>query len=1238
MGKHSMDRKKLKQAKMLLASEMLRSWIADLRFEGTARPEYYAAKREMYRVLERSKHKQIGEAWVKLTVDGVMSVLGAEKLAEKLVEETLKAIWEEAGKYGGKKFKEWVEKKAAEGDLFVVREKTPDKGAVIVYTYDHQSGILKMAARRHTARKTSSPDGLKFDLEPYQAIITVTVDWDATGKPKAVQGIRFCHETLPKHAVRKGVEAEKREPSLKEKVWRLREESHKRSKGLSLNRTLERMLKEASGEERILGGITEDPGDPKYQEERKQKLEEREKEADLQKECSEAKKKAVEAERSCRDGQRQVEAAGQELKTLVQRNRDSLDKLAIELERQAKDKGVLETEDLKAIQTLEERTGELEKAWREKRGAYDKWLKKQQDHLDALQGMALDAMEACLAPNDRWLQATREERLAIDAYTNALLSFKLSEKGVTAEDVRKAEAIQSEKEAAAYTAKAELAPLEAKRDEAWDRYNREKGDEALKQAKAERYREVERLRQEADESGKKLRALREKAAKKADAHQKRRDERLRSLKQDQKKKEDDLRQRQLRLEKEAQEVCSKSENMQEDARKVCAELQLLRTRREIAVTKGEVSELIDKQIPSLLRSLKLVSAAERECRRIKEVGVQEIRVAGETGGGTTEDLDRRRYPYINVAFTVYDLLNLAGDAEYYRTYQTGTLSLPRGARFDFDLDESRIDTLVTKSAGGKGGNKDAVRRLSSAVALISEGMECSRIAREGLLRRLHPIVEELVAQIEALERGGHVSAEQYKKLEELEKRWRKLGLEGGWATKVDETFKRLRAKRRKLTITEPPAPPKPRLTVTEPGGPPGPAKRRLAVIEPGDPPGPAKRRLTVIEPGGPPGKATSPSRGGTGWGWWMLIPIVMGIGLIVGGGWLVWERTQHPGTGPGVGIATVVSTYAAPRAATPEQVATLTPTTDVVLAPTPSSVPGTPLPEAAQPNYSSPDLGLSMWYPDRWIYEQKGAETLFASSQETIGEIDEEGLMGVEGGEFVLVTRVDLEGGLSVGDVVETFAELLASGEQMERGDPQLQIVGGQSGVILFWEGTPPGSEVPVSGFVAAVEREDSAYVFLGTAPYTGEVVGQPSFDQLREAMLDSVQFVAPSAPTSTESSTPTPTPVPPTRTAAPALPVITSIEFPDKISASGSSVGGRVHFRDPDGDVNWVAFDVVSAEEFQGFQFNPLESLDAGDATDGAFLFNIWCERVQRVTLRVTLSDASGNRSVPVDLRFSCE
>jgi hypothetical protein len=120
-------------------------------------------------------------------------------------------------------------------------------------------------------------------------------------------------------------------------------------------------------------------------------------------------------------------------------------------------------------------------------------------------------------------------------------------------------------------------------------------------------------------------------------------------------------------------------------------------------------------------------------------------------------------------------------------------------------------------------------------------------------------------------------------------------------------------------------------------------------------------------------------------------------------------------------------------------------------------------------------------------------------------------------------------------------------------------------------------------------------------------------------------------------SPTATPTRVPPTATPLSSAPVILSVDFPGQIPGNGSEVTGRIHFRDPGGDVNWAAFDVVRADRFDGFAFNPAQFLASGDASEGSFLFHLWCTRVQQVTLRVQLGDAAGNQSAPVEFTFDC-
>jgi len=129
--------------------------------------------------------------------------------------------------------------------------------------------------------------------------------------------------------------------------------------------------------------------------------------------------------------------------------------------------------------------------------------------------------------------------------------------------------------------------------------------------------------------------------------------------------------------------------------------------------------------------------------------------------------------------------------------------------------------------------------------------------------------------------------------------------------------------------------------------------------------------------------------------------------------------------------------------------------------------------------------------------------------------------------------------------------------------------------------------------------------------------------------------------PTALPTDTPTLTPLPPTATPEPTAasgpPTILSVDFPSQLATDGVPVKGHVAFVDPDGDVNWASFDVISAVSFDPFGFNPAEFLAEGDTRQGVFGFNTWCTIAQDVTLRVTLTDGAGNSSAPVDFSFSC-
>jgi len=184
--------------------------------------------------------------------------------------------------------------------------------------------------------------------------------------------------------------------------------------------------------------------------------------------------------------------------------------------------------------------------------------------------------------------------------------------------------------------------------------------------------------------------------------------------------------------------------------------------------------------------------------------------------------------------------------------------------------------------------------------------------------------------------------------------------------------------------------------------------------------------------------------------------------------------------------------------------------------------------------------------------------------------------------------------------------------------------------------GQPPSPPVPMD------EAERALWAAEGGEPDMAPPTPTPTSTPTATSTSTPTPTITPRPPTATlvpPTATPLPstaTPVPPTVVSGP--PTIISIDFPGQIPADGTSIRGTVRFRDPNGDINWVTFDVVRATDFTSFEYNPLDSVVEGDATDGVFAFHIWCNIDQTVTLRTTLHDEAGNSSAPVDFSFSCK
>lgn len=101
--------------------------------------------------------------------------------------------------------------------------------------------------------------------------------------------------------------------------------------------------------------------------------------------------------------------------------------------------------------------------------------------------------------------------------------------------------------------------------------------------------------------------------------------------------------------------------------------------------------------------------------------------------------------------------------------------------------------------------------------------------------------------------------------------------------------------------------------------------------------------------------------------------------------------------------------------------------------------------------------------------------------------------------------------------------------------------------------------------------------------------------------------------------------------------PYIHSVSFPSTIKGDGETEYGSLEFYDADGDVNRLTLVVIKADNFGGADYDPRPYLIYGNQYNGAYQLYIWCEGIQRVTLRATLYDLKGNTSNSVDFTFEC-
>ncbi len=145
--------------------------------------------------------------------------------------------------------------------------------------------------------------------------------------------------------------------------------------------------------------------------------------------------------------------------------------------------------------------------------------------------------------------------------------------------------------------------------------------------------------------------------------------------------------------------------------------------------------------------------------------------------------------------------------------------------------------------------------------------------------------------------------------------------------------------------------------------------------------------------------------------------------------------------------------------------------------------------------YTNPKSGISITYPEGWIFEEQGEQVIFATSEEIITGAE------LDAGAAMLVIASELEEGQTFEEMVEMILSEVSS-EEIVIGDRRAYRIGGQDGIIFSFEGTPE-EDVRVRGFLAAVEDCQWGYLFIGFSVLHEWC----EYDSVLHAMLDSVEF-----------------------------------------------------------------------------------------------------------------------------------
>jgi hypothetical protein len=154
------------------------------------------AKLEILDALRKKRDEAVLDWAQSLPIEMVKAVFGAEKLAESLLEDALKTLYEKARDSAKGKFKDWLKGRLEKGKLHITYDDRSLPGARILIVYEHETGLLTVIVSRIEPRTFTpvfrqTPYEKEITLRPYVATLTARLRRDELHKFSWPEGLEF---------------------------------------------------------------------------------------------------------------------------------------------------------------------------------------------------------------------------------------------------------------------------------------------------------------------------------------------------------------------------------------------------------------------------------------------------------------------------------------------------------------------------------------------------------------------------------------------------------------------------------------------------------------------------------------------------------------------------------------------------------------------------------------------------------------------------------------------------------------------------------------------------------------------------------------------------------------------------------------------------------------------------------------------------------------------------------------